>query len=295
MTCRLVLVTISVLVSFEEITIRLPDGYESYARYWRPERCRGGVLYIHGIQSHAGWYERSAARLCEAGCAVLQPDRRGSGRNEADRGHAESADQLLDDARCCLEELARRSGCGSSQVLGVSWGGKLAAAMHAANSEGISGLVLVTPGLFPIIDVSAAEKFRIGWSMIANPARSYDIPLNDPELFTSVPEWIDFLRQDPLQLHQATAGFFLASRRMDKIARRLGQAEPVPLHLMLAADERIIDNGETCDFVRQMGWSRRRITTYENSRHTLEFDPDCERYLEDLVRWIDDCCAADSA
>ena len=29
--------------------------------------------------------------------------------------------------------------------------------------------------------------------------------------------------------------------------------------------ERIIDNAETCDFVRQMGWSRRRITTYENT------------------------------
>ncbi|MHC4063496.1 MAG: alpha/beta fold hydrolase [Planctomycetota bacterium] len=276
------------MVRFEEVTVRLPDGYEAYARYWAPKNCRGGVLYLHGIQSHAGWYERSAARLCQAGFAVLQPDRRGSGKNEPQRGHAESSQQLLDDARACLEELARRCGGRGSYLLGVSWGGKMAAAMHAANSDGIKGLILVTPGLFPIIDVSAAEKFRIGWSMVANPSRYYDIPLNDPELFTCVPEWIEFLRNDELQLHQATAGFFLASRRMDKVARKLPGAPAVPLHLMLATDERIIDNDKTRDFIRQMQWPRRAITTYQNSRHTLEFDPDADHYLDDLVRWLED-------
>jgi alpha-beta hydrolase superfamily lysophospholipase len=275
-------------MDFEEITVRLPDGYEAYARYWRPQQCRGAVLYLHGIQSHAGWYERSAACLCEAGFAVLQPDRRGSGRNQPDRGHADSADQLLTDGRACLAELARRSGCNSCCLLGVSWGGKMAAAMHADNDDGISSLVLVTPGLFPIVDVSAAEKFRIGWSMVSKPRRSYDIPLNDPELFTAVPKWIEFLRNDELQLHQATAGFFLASRRMDKVARKLPRARSVPLHLMLASDERIIDNAETRAFVRDMHWPHRRITAYENSRHTLEFDPDCDYYLEDLVRWVSD-------
>ena len=279
------------MAGFSEITVELPDGYRAYARYWSPASCRGAVLYFHGIQSHAGWYELSGRRLCEAGFAVLQPDRRGSGRNQERRGHADSHGQLLDDARACLTELHRLSGVTSSYVLGVSWGGKLAAAMHADNADGIDGLILVTPGLFPIVDVSAVEKFRIGWSMVANPDRHYDIPLNDPELFTSVPKWIEYLRNDELQLHQATAGFFLASRRMDKVARKLPAAPPVPLHLMLAADERIIDNKQTEDFVRDLRWPHRAITTYHNSRHTLEFDPDCEHYLDDLVRWALDPAA----
>lgn len=273
---------------YEEITIRLPDGYQAYGRYWQPSDCRGGVLYFHGIQSHAGWYERSAAALCAAGYAVLQPDRRGSGKNQQDRGHAESADQLLADARVCLDDLARRTGCDQHVVLGVSWGGKLAAAMHADDDRGIGGLILVTPGLFPIINVSSTERFRIGWSMVSNPERSYDIPLNDPALFTGNPKWIEFLRNDTLQIHQATAGFFLASRRMDKVVRRLPKTRPVPLHLMLAAHERIIDNDKTRDFVRDMTWPHRRITVYENSRHTLEFDPDTDAYLQDLVGWLND-------
>ncbi len=274
------------MVCFEEITVSLPDGYSAYGRYWSPQTCRGSILHLHGIQSHAAWYEVSARALCEAGYAVLQPDRRGSGRNQQQRGHAESSEQLLGDGRACLDELARRSGRSSSHVLGISWGGKMACAMYAHQPEGIDGLILVTPGLFPVVTVPAAEKFRIGLSMLSNPSKHYDIPLNDPELFTADTNWQAYLRDDALQLHEATAGFFLASRRMDKVARRLPGAKPVPLLMMLAKDERIIDNVETTEFIRKMNWPDRKIITYENSRHTLEFDPDKDHYLQDLVGWL---------
>ena len=122
--------------------------------------------------------------------------------------------------------------------------------------------------------------------MVAAPDRLYDIPLNDPELFTSVPERIEYLRQDPYQIHQATAGFYLASRRMDKISLKLGKAPPVPTLLMLAADEHIIDNQKTGAFIRELNWANTAITTYRRSRHALEFDPDREAYLDDLCLWI---------
>ena len=275
------------VTSVEDITIRLPDGYAAHARLWIPSGpCHGGVLYLHGIQSHCGWYEASARAMCESGLTVLQPDRRGSGSNQQERGHAESSSQLIEDALAALDVLSQRCGHEQIHVLGVSWGGKLAVAVHVYDPSRARSLTLVTPGIFPIIDVSASEKFRIGWSMVSNPERYFDIPLNDPELFTADPVWIEFLENDPLQLHQATAGFFLASRRMDKVARRLPDVRPVPLHLVLAGDERIVDNEATRHFVREMHWPHRLITTYERSRHTLEMGPDRERYLRDLVRWL---------
>jgi acylglycerol lipase len=281
------------VADFEEITVRLADGYEAYARLWAPPvNCQGGVLCLHGIQSHCGWYEASARAICAAGWAVLQPDRRGSGRNQRQRGHAESSRQLLDDAFTCLDVLSDRCASERVHLLGISWGGKLVAAMHAHDSSRARTLILVTPGIFPIIDVSASDKLRIGWSMFSNPLRYFDIPLNDPALFTADPQWLAFLERDPLQLHQATAGFFLASRRLDKLARRLPDASPVPLCVMLAGDEHIVDNEATCVLVREMCWPCRAITTYHHSRHTLEMGPDRERYITDLVRWLTDPEAA---
>ena len=275
---------------YEELNIELPDGYRAYARYYAPARCRAAVLYLHGIQSHAGWYEASAERLQEAGMAVLVPDRRGSGRNRQSRGHADSCDQLLADTRVCMDQLLSRTGVAKCAVVGISWGGKLAAAMHVKHSGAISALALVAPGIFPKIDVSSLDKFRIGVAMISNREKAFPIPLNNPELFTGNPERIEFLRHDALQLHEATAAFFLASRRMDKVARRLGKAIPVPVHVFLAGDERIIESEQTKDFVRQLGWRDTTITQYTGARHTLEFEASSDEYLNDLTAWLGDRC-----
>ncbi|MHC4697124.1 MAG: alpha/beta hydrolase, partial [Planctomycetota bacterium] len=112
------------MAQFEEISVTLPDGYRAYGRYWDAADPRGAVLYHHGIQSHCGWYGASAARLAEAGFSVLQMDRRGSGRNSVDRGHAESVDQMTGDTLAARDELARRCGSDEHHVIGVSWGGK---------------------------------------------------------------------------------------------------------------------------------------------------------------------------
>ena len=50
---------------FEELSIPLPDDYGAYARYWPASDPAGAVLYLHGIQSHCGWYEESARRSAD--------------------------------------------------------------------------------------------------------------------------------------------------------------------------------------------------------------------------------------
>ena len=273
---------------YEEINIALDDGYPAYARYWPAAGSTSAVLHMHGIQSHCGWYTETARAINAAGFAVLQPDRRGSGRNQRDRGAANSHQQLIADGFACARKLRALSGAKRVHLLGVSWGGKLVAAMHVSDPSVTASLTLVAPGIYPIVDVSSAEKFRIGWSMVSNPERVFDIPLNDPTLFTDQPEWIRFLQEDSLQIHQASAGFFLASRRMDRVVAKLGETPAVPLHIFLAGEDRIIDNDKTREMVRALPWPTRFVTQYDKARHTLEFSPARETYLADLIRWLGD-------
>lgn len=270
----------------EDFTLRLADDYAAFARLRRPAEPIGAVLYHHGIQSHCGWYEHSAERLCAAGFAVMQFDRRGCGRNDADRGHAKSADQLVHDSALAGEELMRRTGFDSYHVVGVSWGGKLAVAAYVHHPGQVASLSLVTPGLFPRVGVSGAEKARIGFSMLYEPLKAFDIPLNDAELLTSDPDWQRFIETDVRTLRQCTAGFYLASRRMDRMVGRLPDSPAVPLHVMLAGDERIVDNDATEDFVRKLPWPNRRITWYREARHSLEFEKEAGEYFDDLVGFI---------
>lgn len=271
---------------YEETQIVLPDGYESYARYWPVSNPVGAVLYLHGIQSHCGWYEQSARALQQAQLAVCQPDRRGSGRNRQQRGHADSKDQLIEDAVVCGQQLLARCGATCYHVVAVSWSGRLACAMHLRESAPIASLSLVCPGMFPRVDVSGTEKFRIGLSMLGNPQQQFEIPLNNPDLFTNDPHWIRFLEEDPLRLHQVSACFFLATRRMDHVIRDLPKSEPLPVHVFLTRDDRIIDAPRTEKYFRDLNWPDLSISLYSGVRHTLEFESVREQYMDSLVEWI---------
>jgi alpha-beta hydrolase superfamily lysophospholipase len=233
----------------EPITLRYSDAYEAFARLWMPASPRGGVLYLHGIQSHGLWFEASARRLAEAGYAVLLPDRRGSGRNELDRGDVPSARRWLRDCAECLDELHVRTGLTRFHIVGVSWGGKLALGVYRHSPERVSGLSLIAPGLFPRVDLPFMEKVRVGWAALTARRALFDIPLNEPELFTATPRWQEFIRGDPLRLRQVTAQFLLASRRLDRYVMGLpgrppaGSSGPVPGRASVAARSRLILEG----------------------------------------------------
>jgi len=274
------------MVCCESIRIRLSDHYDTFARLWMPPAPRGAVLYLHGIQSHGQWFETSARCLAEAGLAVLLPDRRGSGRNDVDRGHVQSARLLCRDATDCLDELHVRTGFSRFHVVGVSWGGKLALALMRYLSARVRSLTLVAPGLFPRVDLSVIQKVRVGLSAIAGRRTLFDIPLDDPELFTANPARQRFVREDPLRLGRVTASFLLASRRLDGWARAVTHTRGCPLRVFLAARDRIIDNHKTRAFIRRLSWPVREITEYEHADHTLEFEPDPEPYFADLVDWL---------
>lgn len=276
------------------IRIRHSDNYEAFARLWLPPSPRGGVLYLHGIQSHGLWFEGSAHRLAEAGLAVLLPDRRGSGRNDVERGHARSARLLLRDIADGLDELHVRTGFDRFHLLGVSWGGKLAAAFVGHAPARVASLTLVAPGLFPRVDVPVGRKVRIAVAAVVSRRSLVDIPLDDPQLFTGNPVRREFIEADPLRLRKATAAFMFASRMLDRRVEALARClTGCPLRLFLAGKDRIINNEKTKAFVRCLAWPARDIVEYPEAHHTLEFEPDPRPFFDDLVSWLSERAEAE--
>src|SRR5262249_34494128 len=153
---------------------------------------RAHVVCVHGIQSHGGWYEGSCTRLAQAGFAVYFLDRRGSGLNPQQRGDAPSFRRLLDDLAEVLPPLR-----GSRPVFlaGISWGGKLAAALQRRHPGLVDGLALLCPGFCPRVGPSFLQRLAILWSRLTAPTRLFPIPLNDPELFTASPAWQRFIQE----------------------------------------------------------------------------------------------------
>jgi alpha-beta hydrolase superfamily lysophospholipase len=313
-------------------TFTTSDGYRCHYRRYVPSAegaiiPRAHVVCIHGIQSHAGWYEHSCTRLSQAGYLVSFLDRRGAGLNEQDRGDTPSYRRLVDDIAEFLEidgdgESAKEKGVvtlplsrsptlplslpptlplSQSQIsssssrlpvflLAISWGGKLAVAFQGLHPGQVDGLVLLCPGFYPRVGPSLGERLQIAWSRLVSPRRLFPVPLQDAELFTATPRWQQFIRDDPLSLRLATARFFAASVFLDRALRSLPKQVHVPVLLLLAGKDRVIDNHLTRCYVDQFATGDKEIIEYPEAAHTLEFEADPTPFVEALQGWLDRHC-----
>lgn len=275
-----------------EVTIeehQASDGYRWKYRHYEPAvQPRAIIVFVHGIQSHANWYAHSCSRLAQEGFRVFFLDRRGSGMNLQERGDAPSFRRILDDIAEFLTALSRTGDGGRLPVFlaGISWGGKLVVAQERRHPGLIDGLILMCPGFFAKVRPTLGQRLSILFSRLFRPRRLYPIPLNEPDLFTANPQWQQFLRDDPLRLHQATARLLIESVRLDGYLRFTPKYVHVPVLLMLASEDRIIRNELTREYVNRFATPDKTIIEYAGAHHTLEFESDPERWIGNLVAWL---------
>lgn len=264
------------------------DGYRCQYREYPPSGSpRGRLVFVHGIQSHAGWYEYSCRGLSEEGFTVYFLDRRGSGTNQEARGDTPSFRRLLDDIAEFLRPLRQQGPTLPLFLAGISWGGKPVTALQRRHPGLVDALVLLCPGFRPQVRPSRKERLGILWSRLVSPRRLFPVPLSDPQLFTATPRWQEFIRTDPLSLREATARFFVESVRLDLYLRFAISYVHLPVLLLLAEHDRIIDNARTRSLVARFPSADKEVHQYAGAHHTLEFEPDPELFLADLLHWLE--------
>ncbi len=277
-------------VRLDRTTVELSDGYKTPAHVYtakadqsRPQPQRQDpVVYLHGIQSHPGWFSGSAGFLAQHGHPVVLPTRRGSGANTVARGDAASAELLCQDVADCCRAAMAMFGAPRVRLLGVSWGGKLAAAFCLRSWPGVevASLTMVAPGIVSKVDVPLSEKLAIGLALLGRPASGaprgsgmFDVPLSDVELFTDNPPMRDYLARDPYRLHRATARFLYASRKLDSMLRAASGTLTLPTTLLLAGRDLIVDNDATGRAIARLTAGKAHVERLD-AAHTIEFEPD---------------------
>ena len=264
------------------------DGYPIRFRHWGATPVRGILLATHGIQSHSGWYQYSSRRFAEAGFEVYFADRRGSGLNGRQRGHAAHGLRLIHDVRA-LRQLALAEHAPETPVflLGLSWGAKTAAAAACLFPNEFQRLVLLYPGLIPRFQLSAIQRLKLHLARRLEVLRKcIPIPLDDPTLFTTSSEWQQFIADDPLALQTVSSSLLNAGRDLDEVVFRQLPELSLPILLMLAGNDQVIDNEATLNLASKLLNSQLTIRHWPGATHTLEFENNREQIFTELIHWL---------
>jgi pimeloyl-ACP methyl ester carboxylesterase len=245
-------------------------------------RARHTLLYLHGIESHGGWFLPAAQRLRERGCTTYLLDRRGSGLNRSvEPGDAASAEVLLDDVRRVRDAL----GDPLLHLVGLSWGGKLATAAALDRPERVASLVLVTPGLRARVDLGWLQKLGVGLDMLRGGRRRFPVPLRD-ELFTNEPALRAFLANDPLRTTSVTSRFLWATRMLDRrIARGIAGVR-VPVLLLLADDDLIVDNDAVLRLLAPLPEGHFHVRRHAHAMHSIQLER-TDDMVSDIVSFLE--------
>jgi alpha-beta hydrolase superfamily lysophospholipase len=272
----------------EHRTFLASDSYPLHVALWSAtEPARGQIVIVHGVQSHSGWYHRLGRTLAASGYIASFPDRRGSGPNSTERGHARSAGRLIRDLVEWLRAQREAHPRLPTALAGISWGAKLVALVARHHPKLVDAVAFICPGLHPRVGVSRKERLQIAWAFLTNRRQTFPIPLSDPALFTADPAGQAFIAADPLSLRTGTAGLLAASFVIDRLVSIAPSKIRQPALLMLAGKDRIVDNRRTLDYFQRLASVDREVIEYPEGHHTLEFEPDPSRYALDLVAWLD--------
>jgi alpha-beta hydrolase superfamily lysophospholipase len=259
------------------------DGYRCAVRVWEAERPLARIVWVHGIISHGGWYLGSCRHLAQAGLEMHFLDRRGSGLNQAARGHVDGFETWLRDVEVYLEQLPTNL---PIILLGISWGGKLATAVARHTRRPLAGLGLLCPGLFARKGPGPASRLALrAAGRLGLRHRRVTIPLQDPALFTNCPQWQAYIARDPFTLRKVTIAFALADVALTRYATAAPEEIRLPTLLMLAGRDRIIDNPRVRAFFERMQSPDKQVIEYPDAAHTFDFEPDPSQFYADLANW----------
>jgi alpha-beta hydrolase superfamily lysophospholipase len=202
------------------------------------------------MMSHAVWFRGMAYLLAQRHLHVVGADRRGSGLNRLSRGDAPSRGALLSDLRTIIN--AEDDG-GPICVAGWCWGALPVLNLAIDGVEKLSRIALLAPALFPARDITRAAQQEL----IASKTQDETVPaLRSPltaEMFSKQPRVQAFIRGDDMAQWTFSRRLFRITQEMSQTARAQLAKIAVPVLLLLADDDRTVDNAQTLELLQALG------------------------------------------
>jgi alpha-beta hydrolase superfamily lysophospholipase len=245
------------------------DRLRLHYRAWEADRPRGALLVVHGMFEHSRRYQELGAFMAESGLSTYALDLRGHGASEGRRGHVRRFELFLQDLDRFRREIEGLVPPGTPIfLLGHSMGGLIALRYLEEYVAPIAAAVLTSPWLGTAIPVPRWKVVLGGILNEAMPAFPFPFRIDAATLSHDDERVADY-REDqdihttitPRLFAEISAAIHLALQRGDRI--------DVPVHMLLAGDDRLVDTARSLAFARSLNPERVTVEVVDGLFHEL--------------------------
>jgi len=263
-------------------TVICADGYPLRYRVWQtPDRPSTVLVFLSGMMSHSGWFSEVAGLLAGSEVKVVGADRRGSGLNDRERGHASSREALLHDLRLIIEQERCEA---PIYLAGWCWGAVLAVNAALEFGRDLSGLLLLAPGLYASEQVQrTADAECAALNELTPDVPALASPITEP-MFTDSPALQAFIRNDPLAVRRFTSNFFRVARSLSWVAAARLPRLALPVFVLLADNDQAVDNARTLREMRRLPDEQLAVETLP-AGHGMQLEAPHEVFKK-ILAWL---------
>lgn len=272
------------------VCIKGADACGHFLQVHAAKNPRALVIYLHGIEGHAAWFENTALFLQSSGISSLALDRRGSGRSQERRGDIQSWQVLESDLSYLIGLVKKEAGSLPVFLMANCWSAKLAAVFCRSQNplvQLLSGLILSSPAIYTKVDLDFKSKLRVAAALLLGDKNPIKIPLQ-VEDFTDNPSYLNYIRQDKLRLTEASPSFFFNTFLLGLKAASAAEKIHLPVLVLQSGNDSIVDLAKLQRWFMRLSSTDKEIQVYEGVKHSLDFDANPAVYRNKLKSWIDE-------
>ena len=264
------------------------DGLKMFMHLWKPEndKPRALLITIHGLGSHGGDMATIGEYLGERGIAVFAPDMRGFGHFSGLKGHVMNHDEYIEDLQNIVMQVKDRYINKITFLMGASLGGIIVIRYIITYPREVDGAILQCPGVSQKLPISLPVRIAGEILSIFNVKKFFSsgVPLEDG---CRDPEVVKRHKEDPLRVEEVTARFGVSGLKSAKKGFDAAELIAIPILVQQAGDDNFVSVEKNKEFFDRIASKDKEWKLYEGLYHELHEEPEKERVLEDMYRWID--------
>jgi alpha-beta hydrolase superfamily lysophospholipase len=256
-------------------------------RAWEVENPGAAILVVHGMFEHSRRYRELGEVMAASGISTFAMDLRGHGGSEGRRGHVKRFEILLQDLDRFRREVEGVLPEGVPLFLvGHSLGGLIALRYLEEYHSPILGAIITAPWLGMVTPVPRWQV--VLGTVLSRVLPAFPFPFRiDASILSHDQERVDDRREDAEIHGTITPRMFTEIATAIQLAFQRGDRIDVPVHVMLAGDDRLFDTDRSLAFVRSLPSSGVTVEVMDGLYHELLQETDRQDIMALIRDWID--------
>ncbi len=270
------------------------DGYlkgirdtRIYYQSWLPEdELKAVLIVVHGLAEHSGRYMNVVNHFVPSGYAVYGCDHIGHGKSAGERVYVERFQDYIDTLEIFSGMIRDWQPGKPIFMIGHSMGGLIGTAYLLEHQHELSGVVLSGPGVKVPDNISKAVIFM--GKILSRILPKTGILQLDAKGVSRDPAVVDAYVNDPL-VYTGKVTARLGAEMLKKMQEVTDNAARIklPLTILQGSDDILIDPSGAQLLYDLVSSEDKSIKIYEGFYHEVFNEPEHEKVLSDVQKWIE--------